>query len=175
MKRLRRVFTRPHLLTLALVYGTSAAALWTGPLQAAAGWALAGLVEYVVHRWGFHGFEATRPKLYDALHGAHHRLPDDASRRAVPLTTTAPLAGLAGLVLPSGVCAGLLLGYLGFEGAHALWHTRTRLPGPLRRLRAHHMRHHYAEADRAFGVSTRIWDRLLGTMPGRAREEGACL
>lgn len=174
MTRVRRFFTRPALAMLAAVYGAPAALCWTGPVQAAAGWALAGLLEYTVHRWLFHGLERRRPALYDVMHGAHHRLPDDASRRAVPLTTTAPLAFAAAVVLPPGVLAGVFLGYLWFEAAHALCHRRGPLPRALARLRAHHARHHFGQPDRAFGVSTRLWDRLLGTMPTRPHPWAVC-
>ena len=124
------------------------------------------LVEYVVHRWGFHGAERWAPALYDRIHGAHHRLPNDSGRRIVPLSHSLPIAALGYLVLPRGVFAGLLLAYLGYEAAHAVAHARGPLPWPLRAVRRHHAGHHRpGGSDRAYGVSSPLWDYVFRTMP----------
>jgi 4-hydroxysphinganine ceramide fatty acyl 2-hydroxylase len=41
--------------------------------------------------------------------------------------------------------------------------------GPLNRLWKFHMLHHYKYAeDKAFGVSTNLWDAVFGTLPPKS-------
>lgn len=165
MKNLRRLFTRPGWFTVISVYGAAAVASWDGPIAFTIGVLLTGLVEYIVHRWAFHGAERAFPRAYDAIHGAHHRLPDDPGRRIVPLTHSAPVALLAWSALPAGVFSGFAAGYLAYEIAHAVCHLRGRLPASLRPLRRHHARHHHVDPGAAFGVTSPLWDMVFGTMP----------
>jgi sterol desaturase/sphingolipid hydroxylase (fatty acid hydroxylase superfamily) len=164
--RARHILTRPHAATVAAVYGGGAIALLPVPWwDAAAGVVALTLVEYVVHRWVFHGAGRWAPARYDAIHGAHHRLPADPGRRLVPLTHSLPVAALAYALVPSGVLAGMLLGYLAYEVAHTISHLRGPLRWPLSAIRRHHARHHGPRDDRAFGVTSPLWDRVFGTMP----------
>ena len=47
------------------------------------------------------------------------------------------------------------------------WRIHFRAPRNARerRLRAHHLAHHYCDARNYHGVTTRFWDRVLGTLP----------
>jgi dihydroceramide fatty acyl 2-hydroxylase len=81
------------------------------------------------------------------------------------------LAGF-GLHLGAGICAGFYVGYLSYDMVHfALHHHRpkSRLG---KRLRELHMRHHFEDDTRGFGVSAPYWDVVFGTSP-RRREEAA--
>ena len=63
--------------------------------------------------------------------------------------------------------AGFLAGYLAYDMIHYHVHhhrPRTRLG---RRLRELHMRHHFQDAERGFGVSAPYWDRVFGTQSQR--------
>jgi dihydroceramide fatty acyl 2-hydroxylase len=65
--------------------------------------------------------------------------------------------------------AGFYLGYEIYDGIHfALHDTRPRLKLG-RRLRELHMRHHFEDDERGFGVSAPWWDVVFGTRPGRSR------
>jgi dihydroceramide fatty acyl 2-hydroxylase len=68
-----------------------------------------------------------------------------------------------------GVCAGFFVGYLLYDMVHfALHHSRpkSRLGRWFREL---HMRHHFEDDERGFGVSVPWWDIVFGTYSGRAR------
>lgn len=163
--RPRHVLTRPPAALVGAVYVILAAAVARPSWGIVLGFLGFPLVEYIVHRWGFHAASRWWPAAYDRIHGAHHRLPSDPGRRIVPLSHSLPVAGALWLALPGPVVAGLVLGYLIYEGAHGAAHHRGRLPRWLRGIRRHHMIHHLTD-DVAFGVSTRWFDRVFGTMPG---------
>jgi sterol desaturase/sphingolipid hydroxylase (fatty acid hydroxylase superfamily) len=151
-----------------IVYGAGALLSISDPVwKVAAGAAAFSLVEYAVHRWGFHGARRWAPGLYDVIHGAHHRLPDDPGRRVVPLSHSLPIAVVLMLLTSPPVTCGLFLGYLAYEAAHAVAHRRGPLPWGLRQLRRHHARHHHVDDEAAFGVSSPLWDLVFRTMPRR--------
>ena len=61
--------------------------------------------------------------------------------------------------------AGFLAGYLVYDMIHYHVHhhwPRTRVG---RRLRELHMRHHFQDDERGFGVSAPYWDHVFGTPP----------
>ena len=151
---------------------------------AVAGWAFAGyvfwtLTEYSLHRVVFH-YEPERglgARLHWMLHGVHHDHPNDPMRVVMPPGASLPLAAafalLFQLVLSSAAAwafgAGFFAGYLVYALTHFRIHNtrpRTRLG---RRLREHHLRHHFSDQTTAFGVSTPFWDFVFGTTPRRSR------
>ena len=82
--------------------------------------------------------------------------------------------GLFHVVLPAPsanvFAAGFLAGYLAYDMLHYHVHhhrPRTRLGKLMREL---HMRHHFQDHERGFGVSAPYWDRVFGTAPRRRRE-----
>jgi len=61
-----------------------------------------------------------------------------------------------------------MTGYLLYDMTHFHVHhhkARTRLERKLREL---HMRHHFQDHTRGFGVSAPFWDYVFGTAPKRA-------
>jgi sterol desaturase/sphingolipid hydroxylase (fatty acid hydroxylase superfamily) len=146
-------------------------------LLALAGWAFWGLVEYWVHRIVFHiepekGFGA---RLHWMVHGVHHDHPNDPLRLVMPPAVSVPgnalfvLAFVALFGLGSGLAVGVgfVTGYLVYDVIHhALHHhrPRTRLG---RRMRELHMRHHFQDDTRGYGISAPWWDRVFGTAPER--------
>lgn len=177
--------TRARPLSVALLWGAAIGALsgWAAALPgfalgpalawAAAGWAAWTLFEYVLHRFVFH-WRPTAPawrRLVFLIHGCHHAQPDDPERGVMPPLASAPLAlvlfALTLAALPSPwaetAFAGFLAGYLHYDLAHwACHHARPRTRRG-RRLKRHHLRHHYSEVDGNWGVGTPLWDRVFGT------------
>jgi dihydroceramide fatty acyl 2-hydroxylase len=138
-----------------------------------AGYALWTLFEYWLHRLVFH-FEPTDgigARLHWIIHGVHHDHPNDPMRLVMPPAVSVPLAaavfGLLYLAFGStyapGLGAGFFIGYLVYDMMHYyLHHFRPR--GWLgRMLRERHMRHHFQDDTRGFGISAPYWDEVFGT------------
>jgi dihydroceramide fatty acyl 2-hydroxylase len=143
----------------------------------AAGYLFWTLCEYWGHRVIFH-FEPQQgwgARLHWMIHGVHHEHPNDSRRLVLPPAFSIPLAllFLAVFVLALGtplawaVAAGFYLGYVLYDTLHyALHHTHPK--GRLgRRLRELHMRHHFEDDERGFGVSAPWWDIIFNTRPRR--------
>jgi len=131
-------------------------------------------VEYIVHRWLYHIAPSTpkRERLQYVMHGLHHEQPRDKSRLAMPLIMSLSVASLLMVLfrwvggpigLPFG--AGFLLGYATYLFVHYCVHAFRPPRNFLRVLWKHHHLHHYASDDKAFGVSSPLWDWVFGTMP----------
>jgi dihydroceramide fatty acyl 2-hydroxylase len=147
------------------------------PLEVASlmlgGWVVWTLTEYWMHRVVFHfePEEGIGARLHWIIHGVHHDHPNDAMRLVMPPSVSVPLSllfwGVFVLVLgpPAGhlFAAGFLSGYLVYDMTHYHVHhhsPRTRLGKLLREL---HMRHHFQDDTRGFGVSAPFWDYVFGT------------
>ncbi len=145
----------------------------------AGGYALWTLFEYWLHRLVFHfepadGFGA---RLHWIIHGVHHDHPNDPMRLVMPPAVSLPLGlavfGVLYLVFGSSyaptIGAGFFAGYLVYDLTHYyLHHFRPR--GRLgRALRERHMRHHFQDDTRGFGISAPYWDEVFGTSPRAKR------
>ncbi len=138
------------------------------------GYLLWTLAEYWIHRVIFHfePEEGIGARLHWMVHGVHHDHPNDPLRLVMPPAASVPLAlafyALFWLVLGADRAfafgAGFLAGYLAYDMIHYHLHhhsPRTRLGRWLREL---HMRHHFQDDERGFGISAPYWDRVFGTM-----------
>jgi sterol desaturase/sphingolipid hydroxylase (fatty acid hydroxylase superfamily) len=148
-------------------------------LQVFLGYAFWTLCEYWAHRAVFH-FEPTHgigARLHWMIHGVHHDHPNDPMRLVFPPAFSIPLAcaffalfaAVLGRPWAFGVCAGFYAGYLFYDMLHfALhhWRPKSRVG---RRLRELHMRHHFEDDERGFGVSAPWWDVVFGTYTARRR------
>jgi dihydroceramide fatty acyl 2-hydroxylase len=144
----------------------------------AAGYAIWTLFEYWLHRLVFH-FEPADglgARLHWIIHGVHHDHPNDPMRLVMPPAVSIPLgAGVFGLMyLIAGqryapaLGAGFFSGYLVYDMLHYYLHhfaPRGRLG---RMLRERHMRHHFQDDTKGFGISAPYWDDVFRTSP-RAR------
>ncbi|MGE5414237.1 MAG: sterol desaturase family protein, partial [Syntrophomonadaceae bacterium] len=54
-------------------------------------------------------------------------------------------------------------GYLCYDTIHFAVHHASGRSRILRPLKRHHFRHHYADSTRDFGVSSPLWDYIIGT------------
>ncbi len=146
---------------------------------AAAGYALWTLFEYWLHRLVFH-FEpqdGVGARLHWIIHGVHHDHPNDPMRLVMPPAVSLPLgAGVFGLLYlifgshyAPAIGAGFFAGYLVYDLTHYyLHHFRPR--GRLgRMLRERHMRHHFQDDTRGFGISAPYWDEVFRTSPRTKR------
>lgn len=166
----------------------SALCIWIGYLMGAQHtakqvviWFIAGVAtwtffEYILHRYLFHisetAFKGSRRVQY-VLHGVHHEYPNDAQRTLMPwlpkLLLTIPFFGLFWLIF--GVAgaffaSGFMFGYYLYSLIHYSIH-RYKAPGFLKPLWEHHHLHHHLADEKAFGVSSTLWDRIFNTMPDK--------
>ena len=138
-----------------------------------AGYVFWTLTEYWMHRVIFHfePEEGIGARLHWIIHGVHHDHPNDPLRLVMPPSVSIPLSVLFcwGFVAVMGATAGyvfgaaFLAGYLAYDMTHFHVHhhkPRTRLGKLLREL---HMRHHFQDHTRGFGVSAPFWDVVFGT------------
>ena len=131
-------------------------------------------VEYMSHRFIYH-MEPTakwKEEIQYKFHGVHHDYPKDKSRLALPPLVSVVLAGMLFLGLRFimgdyvfGFLPGLLMGYASYLGVHYTIHAFRPPKNLFKVLWVHHGIHHYKQNDKAFGVSSPLWDYIYGTMP----------
>jgi sterol desaturase/sphingolipid hydroxylase (fatty acid hydroxylase superfamily) len=131
------------------------------------------LFEYLVHRFLYH-----LPNVYEegnltfALHGIHHKYPRDKKRLVMPPVLSVVLAllilalnywlmGSKGLPFTGG----FLFGYAGYLSVHFIVHRFKPPRNIFKALWINHSIHHYQDDEKAFGVSSPLWDYVFGTMP----------
>jgi dihydroceramide fatty acyl 2-hydroxylase len=171
------VFIFAPVIVLLLALGVDRLGLWRAIGFALAGYTFWTLTEYWMHRVVFH-FEpedGIGARLHWMIHGVHHDHPNDPLRLVMPPSVSLPLAlafyGLFVLVLgadrATAFGGGFLAGYLIYDMIHYHVHhhrPRTRLGRALREL---HMRHHFQDEERGFGISAPYWDHVFRTVPVR--------
>lgn len=130
--------------------------------------------EYFMHRFIFHYHPSSNwgQRIHFIMHGVHHDYPNDSLRLVLPPSVSIPLAFLfyfifkatVGVPLFAPLFAGFVLGYLFYDISHYAIH-HFKIDNKLWTiLKDHHMRHHYVDPDSGFGVSSTIWDHIMGTM-----------
>jgi dihydroceramide fatty acyl 2-hydroxylase len=131
------------------------------------------LFEYWLHRLVFH-FEpedGIGAKLHWMIHGVHHDHPNDPLRLVMPPAASIPLAIIvvgaifliAGSLHGFAVAAGFLIGYLIYDEIHYALHHHTPKSRLGKRLRELHMRHHFQDDEKGFGISAPYWDVIFRT------------
>jgi sterol desaturase/sphingolipid hydroxylase (fatty acid hydroxylase superfamily) len=147
-----------------------------------AGALLWSLTEYLLHRFLFHRISPTASgrRFHFVLHGVHHDFPTDTGRLVMPLGVSIPIGVVIYLALfftlgrlaPAmidPVFVGFGIGYLAYDGIHYATHHFKMERGIARWLKRYHMVHHHTGEEARWGVSSPLWDFLLGTM-GRERK-----
>ena len=165
---------------LAIDAGSSALAI--------AGLSVTGLViwtlsEYWLHRLLFHWHPKFKggDQLNFIIHGVHHDHPNDRMRLVMPPAVGLPLAAifLAAFVLvfgtPAGYTgfAGFLIGYLIYDYTHYYVHHFVPKSSIGKRVREHHMRHHFQDHRFGYGVSSPFWDHIFRTVPRSRKSDRA--
>ena len=129
--------------------------------------------EYTLHRFVFH-YEPTSNwglRLHFILHGVHHDYPKDSKRLVMPPSVSIPLAAffyviyyyIMGSALLSPFFAGFLTGYLFYDTTHYAVHHFNMHSKFWLAIKNHHMKHHYQDAQKGFGVSQPTWDYVFKT------------
>lgn len=136
------------------------------------------LVEYCAHRYVLHGVFPDGPGLrgwlhrrFDGLHVRHHLRPWDGDHISGTIRDTLPFAFV--LAVPSFlapistlpvVVASVLLSYVAEEWIHQSVHFYD-FKGPyFRYIRRHHLYHHSRHGlERAFGLTSDVWDGAFDT------------
>jgi dihydroceramide fatty acyl 2-hydroxylase len=184
-------FTRVHPAVPVVLFAPAIALLAALGVAGEGAWAVAWiaggylfwtLTEYWLHRVVFH-FEPDHPvgrRFHFIIHGVHHDHPNDRLRLVMPPSASIPLAALFLLgfwaLLGPGAWqafgAGFLAGYLAYDMLHFHVHHHKPTTKVGRKLRELHMRHHFQDGDRGFGVSAPWWDHVFGTAPRARRRSG---
>lgn len=132
------------------------------------------LVEYLMHRYLFHWINE-RPlvkRFHYIIHGVHHNYPKDEGRLFMPPVPGLVFGTLFFLLfyLAMGAYAfaffpGFVFGWLMYVYTHFAIHKFRKPKSFLGYIWDHHNKHHFKHDDRAFGVSSPLWDLIFGTMP----------
>ncbi|PHM37897.1 sterol desaturase family protein [Xenorhabdus innexi] len=130
-------------------------------LYAGLGWLIWTLMEYTIHRFGFHFY-------YKRDHARHHVKPLDwIGTTPIFITISLGLAWLISCTLMdsftrgSMIFIGLCIGYYYYISIHYLIHHSST--SVIDKLRRHHEIHH-RNPHVNYGVSVRIWDFVLRTI-----------
>ncbi|GAA4312042.1 hypothetical protein GCM10023149_07250 [Mucilaginibacter gynuensis] len=127
--------------------------------------------EYVMHRYLFH-FKPTGKigeRLHFIFHGVHHDYPSDKRRLVMPPSVSIPLAlgfyYLYRLIIPAeyfwGFFSAFLSGYLVYDIGHYAMHHFNFKNGLFKKIKQHHMLHHYQQPEKGYGVSSPLWDKIF--------------
>ena len=134
--------------------------------------------EYFMHRVVFHYQPKSRfgKWLHWVMHGVHHDYPQDSKRLVLPPGMSLPLAAMIYLLFYSFIplpelfpyFSGFLVGYLIYDIGHYAMHHFSFKNNFFKKVKLHHMKHHYVEPNAGYGVSSPLWDIIFRTQ-GKAK------
>lgn len=127
--------------------------IWQYLVTILAGLIIWTIVEYVMHRYIFH-YELPGKigaRLHFVIHGVHHDYPSDRKRLVMPPSLSIPLALMFYFLFRSIIPAiyldiffsTFLFGYLIYDIGHYAMHHFNFKSGLFKRIKQHHMLHHY--------------------------------
>ena len=132
------------------------------------------IIEYLLHRFVFH-YQPKTPfgkRIHFFTHGVHHDYPKDSTRLVMPPPFSLPLGALFIVlyynlfgVYGFALTAGLFTGYVVYDTVHYATHHLPMKSRLGKFLKQYHMKHHYTDSDRSFGVSSPLWDFVFRTQP----------
>jgi sterol desaturase/sphingolipid hydroxylase (fatty acid hydroxylase superfamily) len=135
-------------------------------LAGAASWTL---VEYALHRGAMHAMRGRGlPSVEHLGHHADVTYFSPASTKIVSAAAATaivfpPMVAMVGRRRAVAFTVGLITMYFAYEIAHRRTHTHPPRGRYGRWARRNHMHHHFAAPMRNFGVTSSVWDRLLGS------------
>ncbi|MBE7170736.1 MAG: sterol desaturase family protein [Williamsia sp.] len=129
------------------------------------------VTEYFLHRYIFHFVPSSSwgLRLHFIFHGVHHDYPRDAKRLVMPPSASIPLAVgfyfLFDLVFSKAQLfsffPGFVTGYLIYDMMHYAMHHYNFKSSLMKRVKQHHMLHHYSDPTKGYGVSSKLWDEIF--------------
>ncbi|CAB3235319.1 unnamed protein product [Arctia plantaginis] len=131
-------------------------------------------LEYTIHRWVFHlnpGSSVIMIKFHFLIHGIHHKMPFDGLRQVFPPVPASILSVLFHNMLkpllfyPRITTTGSLIGYLTYDMIHYYVHHGSPSAGSyLYTMKRYHSNHHFINHDKAYGISSKLWDYVFRTI-----------
>lgn len=131
------------------------------------------LAEYTLHRFIFHYEPSSKfgEKIHFIFHGVHHDYPSDSRRLVMPPSVSVPLAvlfyflfeAILGVDLVAPFFIGFIVGYLFYDMTHYAVHHFAIKNKFFLMLKKHHMRHHFLDSKKGYGVSSPLWDDVMKT------------
>ena len=160
-------------IALLFVWSLTNVSIWATLALAAGGYVLWTLFEYWLHRIVFH-FEPEQglgARMHWIIHGVHHEHPNDPLRLVMPPAVSVPIGAIVfgllylafGAKYAPGLGAGFFAGYLAYDMIHYYVHHFTPRNRLTRTLRERHMRHHFQDDTKGFGISAPYWDEVFRT------------
>lgn len=151
--------------------------LWRIAIYFLSGLIFFTLFEYLMHRFLYH-----LPGVYEegniqhALHGIHHKFPRDKKLLVMPPVLSVLLGsiilGINYIIFAESGFAftgGFLFGYATYLSVHYIVHAFKPPKSIFKELWINHSIHHYHDDEKAFGVSSPLWDYIFGTMPDKRK------
>jgi len=139
------------------------------------------VTEYVLHRWLFHYEPPGKlgKRMHFIFHGVHHDYPNDSWRLVMPPAVSLPLATafyflFRNIVVHDGFFAffaGFLAGYLFYDMLHYAIHHAPMKGKIWMALKTHHLKHHFKDPDAGYGVSSPLWDIIVGSEFKNGKEQ----
>jgi hypothetical protein len=135
------------------------------------GWLTWTFLEYMLHRFWQHRETAAHKRFMLQSHQNHHLHPTEiritAWQRLYMLLILMACCMLAAYLNNYFTyVTGLFVGLAGYMYLHKFLHTK-QASRVFKRLFRYHLYHHCKYPDTCFGISTTIWDDLLGTVPSK--------
>jgi len=125
-----------------------------------------------MHRFAFHykiKNEKLR-KLHAIFHLSHHQYMHDKRKYQTLMLLSLPSAVLYYYLLKSlfgiyvePIFTGMMIGYVIYEFTHYSTHSMKMDFILIRRLKQHHMHHHFLAPEKNFGVTSPFWDIVFKT------------
>jgi sterol desaturase/sphingolipid hydroxylase (fatty acid hydroxylase superfamily) len=127
--------------------------------------------EYLLHRFIFHFVPKSwwGQRLHFIFHGVHHDYPKDAKRLVMPPSVSIPLAIMFYFLFSAFLTReqlyaffpGFIVGYLCYDMMHYAMHHYNFKTSFMKKVKQHHMLHHYSDPAKDFGVSSPFWDFIF--------------
>jgi len=131
------------------------------------------ITEYLLHRFVFHWVLKSElgARIHFIFHGVHHDYPSDSRRLVMPPSVSIPLATLfyflfrflIGDVSVHPFFVGFLIGYLFYDISHYAIHHFNMHSKFWLAIKNHHIKHHYQDPNKGYGVSSPLWDYVFRT------------
>jgi len=178
-------FTHVHYLTPIVVFGPVVAYFLyltflhpSAVLLTSVGMFVGGAIawsftEYFLHRFVFHYHPTSDfgKRIHFLLHGVHHDYPNDSNRLVMAPLISIPLAfafyfGFKTIIpihLLYPYFAGFVTGYIFYDTLHYALHHLDLKGKWWIALKTHHLKHHFKDPEKGYGVSSPLWDVIVGS------------